>query len=154
MAKSRSGHWDGSFYTEIYQTSSNGTYIKDERPGTSWVNSGWTFLSSVVDYQQKRLLFYINGEQVGSAGLIDFDFSSISSLSVSIANEQMEDELTIYDRALSQSEVMDLYNSYFGNTPSNPVPEPATIMLIGFGLLWIAGIKRKHRLLERKGALE
>ena len=47
------------------------------------------------------------------------------------------DDLRIYNHALSGTEIQDLYGE--------PIPEPATMLLLGSGLIGLAGVRRKSK---------
>lgn len=49
------------------------------------------------------------------------------------------DDVAIYSHALTGDEVQAIYNA------PNPVPEPTTLILLGTGLIGLAGYKRKHQ---------
>ena len=49
------------------------------------------------------------------------------------------DDLRFYNQALSGSEILELYDA------PNPIPEPATMLLLGSGLIVLAGFRRKDK---------
>jgi Concanavalin A-like lectin/glucanases superfamily/PEP-CTERM motif len=49
------------------------------------------------------------------------------------------DDVAIYKRVLSENEIQQIYNS------PNPVPEPATLLLLSSGLIGLAGFRKKFK---------
>ncbi len=105
-----------------------------------------TWYNIAAVYNGTDVLMYINGVENNSN---PYDFSGIDiSGSLYLGRKSYDpeyflggsmDDLYIYNRALSGSEILELYDA------PNPIPEPATMLLLGSGLIGLAGFRRKDK---------
>ena len=93
----------------------------------------WTQIAITSDTNNLRAL-YVNGVAMtnkvssgyGQLGVTNFIFGADRFLRAELSLEGSMDDVTIYDRPLSSTEVTDLYNAQV-------VPEPSTYALLLFG---------------------
>jgi len=90
----------------------------------------WTHVAAVYDSVNNRRYIYVNGDQVASDSPSDPNFQDNTYRISGFNNEYFDgkiDEIRVYDRAVSQSEVKDLYLSgrpFRGDYTSEVIKEP------------------------------
>lgn len=113
MAKGRGRAYGHKIYMQVYPGGSESMALSNDVPPLH----EWLHLASVVDYGNKVNKLYINGELHRTQPLVDFNISSpiltIGSYSRTFGNlllghYGLMDEVRIYGRALSESEVIKL----------------------------------------------
>lgn len=122
-----------SGYTEVFMLGSNGTSYtaKDSNPiGTD------NFVHFAATYDHSTMKLYRNGTLVASTS-VNVDYSSSTQDGVYVGNDPHYgnrewigklDEVGVYDRALSATEVSDSYNSGNGYNPYAPSGWSKTII--------------------------
>jgi hypothetical protein len=112
----------------------------------------WTHLATV--YDGSNIWLYINGvapdnvyrnDVITSNGVIQTGTMTMGVSSATISAQSTEnfhgkiDDIFLYDRALSSSEIYELYSA------PNPVPEPSTFLLVFSGLIGLRLKKRANK---------
>lgn len=110
------GSWTGS---QIYAQFDDGSQcqVLATSFGTTLPTNTWIHVAAAVNDSTGQLRLYVNGTLQGTATLINFDFGSPSPAKLVFATgpqgsnylSGVLDEICIYDRALSASEVTSLY---------------------------------------------
>ncbi|MDE2172661.1 MAG: peptidoglycan-binding protein [Patescibacteria group bacterium] len=113
-----SGYWTANVSdgTNIYQVILS---------STSFLNQ-WVHIFVVVDRNAGLMKAYLNGQQVSTtsiSGLGSVTGPSSASLSTTYRFEGLMDDVRVYNRALSDSEVASIYNEPAAATPT-PTPTP------------------------------
>jgi hypothetical protein len=100
----------------------------------------WSYLVTAWDGSTQSL--YLNGELIASGTTWFHDLPGSYPLAIGGKEWDMNqfwngeiDEVEIYNRALSASEIRGIY--------ADTIPEPATVVLVGFGLLGLAAWRRQ-----------
>ena len=102
-----------------------GTYYKGDRIEL-WVDG---VLANSVDIPDLNLFYGMLPSAIGSYARVNGFFDGVI------------DEVMVYDRALSATEIQALYIE----GASTSVPEPATMLLFGSGLVGLAGMRKKFK---------
>ena len=114
-------------YTEVWTTSGQSIlYCNDT--GEQLPKNTWLHLVSIADCEEDKLKFYIDGSLQEEGDLVDFDFSTASALELYIGytgywsglatpHYGLIDDVRIYNKALSDTEISALYNTPEPSTP-------------------------------------
>ncbi len=118
LVKDRSGHMDGRIHMVVAHHGALQTTASSILTGEQLPKNEWLHLAGIVDKESDCVRLYINGElQEETYGIINFDLSTGSKpFRATIGTYELNnyqngpmDEVRIYNRALSASEVQTLY---------------------------------------------
>ena len=103
----------------------------------------WYQIAVSYDDASSSISYYFNGAEVGSviSSMPAFDDYFEMGRGLYGWDEYLSgymDDIYIYDRALDGNEIESLYNG------TEPVPEPATMLLFGTGLAGLAGWRKRQ----------
>lgn len=103
------------------------------------VNDGsWHQLVGVYDVTNNQTRLYVDGGLEATGPRNDMTTNSYIFLVGLSGLDTYLDEVRVWDHALTLSEVNELYEQTI-----NPVPVPATVLLLASGLIGLAGTRRK-----------
>lgn len=126
LSKCRSGYREGRIYFQLQTSLDEALIVPSNEDGDTLPKFEWIYLTGVIDYPDS-VKFYVNGDLQGSVTPIDFDMSDALSLKLNFGSTPYPgyngeygrhngriDEVRIYDRALSDDEIKELYNNPAG----------------------------------------
>lgn len=130
-----SGYWGSYFFDDFFSVADNALSLSFDYSLTSG-DDDIDWLVMIVDYTSYEL--EITGTQSGS---FNFDLTSFQGSTISLAFG-LEPDTYDYDFC-SIATFSNFDITYSDNQASDPVPEPATMILLGSGLVGLAGFSRK-----------
>ncbi len=134
LVKCRSGFNDGRIVFSIHDNDNEITMASSIYNGNQLPKNTWLFITGVIEYPNTVKL-YINDELQESVQAISYDMTDYEDISLNFGksatspdmHKGMLDEIRIYARALTEDEIIDLYNegakppkADFTFTPRNP----------------------------------
>lgn len=105
--------------------------------------NAWKFVAVVYYQGTSQVMLYVDGVTISTTGTLGTGWDYIRIGSNPSYGEYFKgyiDEVFIYNEALSVSQLDDIRRN--GVHPFNAVPEPVTVLLLGLGLVGLAGVRR------------
>jgi len=160
-------YWEGSTTTNNNINYGDKKYTTNTQPDLDQ----WYHYAVTYDYTTFMINTYVNGVLIGGNWLYnnppqnttpiltDNDLSIGASLvycpggdctgydvddPIWLFNGSIDD-IAIYNRVLSLEEIGELYNDGAAAPVPEPVPEPSTMLLVGSGLVGLAGFRKKFK---------